>query len=128
MSGTSSCRLWPAGRAFRGLACALAPDAQHIVEIEHRALLAPQHEQRTFDLLLHVRLVVRHVDRGAGTIVLAHRVDVRRVAGRPQVFELNLVRRACFLRLVLRFEIVLGSGRRAQIVEPVEIRLDELRS
>src|SRR4051812_42377499 len=59
---------------------ALAPRLDRLVAAVHVAALAPEHEHRHFDLPAQVRAVVLEVDADGGTIVLAHRVDVRGVA------------------------------------------------
>jgi len=104
----------------------LLPDCQHVVEAAHRRLGAPQREQRAGDLLLQVGGVVLQIDRGAGPVVLAHAVDVGRVGVGAHVGALHVGGRLRRLRVELRLELLLGSGRGAHVVEPVKVRLDEL--
>ena len=51
-----------------------------------RPLFRPQHEQRTVNLFVDVRLIVREVNRGRRAIILADGMDRIRLPKRPQVF------------------------------------------
>src|SRR5690348_15502616 len=57
-----------------------APDRQRIIEPADHAFLAPQDEQRTLNLAIGIGGIVREVDRGAGAIILAGRMDGRGIA------------------------------------------------
>src|SRR5262249_32497638 len=66
------------GQSFaRHVRRVVAPDRQDVVEAAHRAALAPERHERTCDPLPTIGFVVLEIDRRAGAVVLAHRVDVR---------------------------------------------------
>jgi hypothetical protein len=64
---------------------ALAPDAEHVEAARDRPVGAPQHEQRTVDASVDVGRIMLEVDRCAGAVVLAHRMNRAGNAERTQV-------------------------------------------
>src|SRR6266853_2528887 len=103
----------------------------------HRSVLAPENEQRRDHLAADVGLVVREVDRFGRAVVLAARVNRRRVAKASPVLGKRLGRECLEARVAgahvdLDVEIRIGAdqGLRnrfgAQQEEPVVIGLGEL--
>src|SRR6185437_9136470 len=56
------------------------PDRQRLIEPADHAFLAPQDEEWAGDFAIGVGGIVLEVDRGAGAVILARRVDGRGVA------------------------------------------------
>src|ERR1700686_1296447 len=54
---------------------AVSPGLQDVVQSMERPLLRPENEQRTLNFLIEVRLIVRQIDGGGRTVILANRVD-----------------------------------------------------
>jgi hypothetical protein len=114
-----------------------APGLHHVIETPDRPAFAPQHEQRTRHLLRAIRIGVIEIDRRAGAIVLARRVNRRRILEAAQVLGERLVGDGtCAARqpLEARSQVILravadqrlGKRRRLNQEEPVEVLRGEL--
>src|SRR5574337_447693 len=70
----------PAGKpAAAHVARDCAPIRERIEEAIDYALLAPEHEQRAVDLPARIVPVVLEIDRSRSSVILAARVDRRRI-------------------------------------------------